>query len=163
VDLAIERNRLRGINTQDPEIQRLNNLISEVSSREAKNSWIENVQASHPRVSTNTHWRLLRILSGKRPRQSPNQPISFSNKSFSKPTAVARRFCRQFTSVTVHKTNKRSRCVNRNLKKKHHLDSAFVPFNEAITKEAILRSSNSTAFGPDGLKSLQLKALDLRP
>jgi hypothetical protein len=158
-NLANERDLLQESDPQDPEISRLNTLIKEVITRENKKTWIKTVEDSHPRVSMEKHWRLLRILSGKRPHQPPNQPITFLDKSFSRPSAIALRFCRQFTSVTTHKSNKRSRRVNRNLKKKYQLDTTFKPFTDQLTKRAILMSLNSSAFGPDGLTSLHLKFL----
>jgi hypothetical protein len=49
--------------------------------------------------------------------------------------------------------------VLKQLKKKHRLDSTFVPFTDQLTKNAILKLSNSTAMGPDGSTSLHLKFL----
>jgi hypothetical protein len=98
-------------------------------------------------------------LSGKHPNQSPNQPIKFGNVSFSKPKAAANRFCRQFTSVSAHKTNLKSRLIMRKLKKLHRLNKSFEPFSNEMNKVAILKSSNSPAVGPDGLTSLHLKFL----
>jgi hypothetical protein len=47
----------------------------------------------------------------------------------------------------------------RELIKVHQLDHSFAPFTSALTKQAILRASNSTACGPDGLTTLHLKFL----
>jgi hypothetical protein len=47
----------------------------------------------------------------------------------------------------------------RELMKVHHLDHSFAPFTSALTKQAILRASNSTACGPDGLTTLHIKFL----
>jgi hypothetical protein len=105
---------------------------------------------------------LLRILSGKRPNQPLNQPIKFGNKCFSKPRAIAEKFCKQFSSVSSHKSNPRSRCVIRKLKQKHQIDPTFSPFTEALTKQAIEKLSSSTAKRSDGLNSLQLKFLGPR-
>jgi hypothetical protein len=159
VDLANERDCLRKLNPQNPEVQRLNLIISDIINREAKATWIKNVEDSHPRDSPEKHWRLLKMLSGKRAYQPPNQPITLSNKNFSRPLAIANRFCKQFSSVKPHKSNKRSCRINRGLKKKHHLETSFCPFTDVLTKGAIQKSSNSAAFGPDGLTALHLKAL----
>jgi hypothetical protein len=48
VDLANEHDLLRESNPQDPEILHLDTLISKVISREAKKTWIKNVEDSHP-------------------------------------------------------------------------------------------------------------------
>jgi hypothetical protein len=45
------------------------------------------------------------------------------------------------------------------LMKVHHLNNSFAPLTLALTKQAILRASNSTAHGPDGLTILHLKFL----
>jgi hypothetical protein len=137
VDLANERDCLRELNPQDPEIQRLYITISDIINHEAMATWIKNVEDSHPRDSPEKHWRLLKMLSGKRAHQPPNQPITFSKKSFSRPLAIANRFCKQFSSVKPHKSNKRSCRINRGLKKKHHLDPNFCPFTDVLTKGAI--------------------------
>jgi hypothetical protein len=42
---------------------------------------------------------------------------------------------------------------------KHQLDCAFKPFTTQLTKDAIMKSLNSAAAGPDGLTSLHLKYL----
>jgi hypothetical protein len=162
VDLTKERDRLRELDPLDPEITRLNALITETIRIENKKEWLRKVEDSSFKVNPEKGWRLLRALSGKRPKQAPNQPIKFGDKKFSKPEAIAARFCRQYTSVSSHKASPRSRKVKRRLKNKHRLDTSFTPFTPELTKAAILRSSNSTALGPDGLTSLHLKHLGPR-
>jgi hypothetical protein len=159
IDLTEERDRRRVVDPQDPEIPRLNQLITDTILSEHKKKWSETIENSKPNSNPDKFWRLTRILSGKRPHQPPNQPIYFGNKCFSKPQAIARRFCRQFKSVGVHKTSSNSRCVLKQLKKKHSLDKTFTPFTDALTKQAILKSFNSTALGLDGLTSIHLKFL----
>jgi hypothetical protein len=55
--------------------------------------------------------------------------------------------------------DRNSRLVIKELKIKHQLDHTFKPFTTQLTKDAIMKSSNSTAAGPDGLTSLHLKYL----
>jgi hypothetical protein len=74
VDLANERDRRREINPQNPVIQHLNTQISDIISCEAKTSWINHVDASHPQANPEKHWKLLRSISGKRRHQPPNRP-----------------------------------------------------------------------------------------
>jgi hypothetical protein len=119
------------------------------------------VTSCKPQENPDKGWRLLRILSGKRPHQSLNQPIFFGSKCYSKPASITNKFCKQFTSVSGHTSSPNARCVNRNIEKKHHLDPLFKPFSTALTEDAIVRSSNSTAVGPDGLTSVHLKYLSL--
>jgi hypothetical protein len=90
---------------------------------------------------------------------TPKPTHFFGNQSFSKPRSIATRFCRQFSSVATHKTTKRSRRIQRNLKKTHQIDPTFKPFTSELTKKAILQSANSSALGPDKLMSLHLKFL----
>jgi hypothetical protein len=155
--LTEERDRRHSIDPHDPELPRLNLEISEMVRCKNRKVWQESVQSSKHRASPDKYWRLIKNLSGKRPNQSPNQPIKFGNVSFSKPKAAANRFCRQFTSVSAHKTNPKSRRVMRKLKKL--FNKSFEPFSNEMTKVAILKSSNSTAVGLDGLTSLHLKFL----
>jgi hypothetical protein len=49
--------------------------------------------------------------------------------------------------------------VIKNIKKKHQIDHSFQPFTSQLTKDAIAKSKNSTAVGPDGLTFLHLKYL----
>jgi hypothetical protein len=62
-------------------------------------------------------------------------------------------------SVTSHTSNPNSRRINRNIKKRLPLDHAFSRFSVELTKDAIAKSSNSIAVGPDGLTSMYLKFL----
>ena len=159
VNLTNERDRLREQDPQDPEVTRLNQVISETVINDSRKRWKELVQDSRPNANPDKHWRLMRILSGKRPQQPPNQPIFFGDKCFSKPKVIASKFCRQFTSTSAHKTSRHSRRVKKNLKRTHRLDFSFKPFTDELTKKAIEMSSNSSAAGPDGLTMLHLKHL----
>jgi hypothetical protein len=159
IDLTKFRDLLHELDPLDPEIPNLNQRITDTISKERKKLWNEKVELSNPRDNPDKHGRLIRILSGKRPHQPPNQPIYFGNKCFSKPQAIARKFCQQFMSVGPHKTDRNSRRVIKNLKKKHQLDHSFKPFTPQLTKDAIAKSSNSTAVGSDGTSSLHLKFL----
>jgi hypothetical protein len=125
IDLTKFRDRLRELDPLDPEIPNLNQLITDTISNEHEKLWREKVESSNPRDNPDKHWRLIRILSGKRPHQPPNQPIHFGNKCFSKPQEIARKFCQQFTSVGPHKTDRNSCRVIKSLKKKASVGSLF--------------------------------------
>jgi hypothetical protein len=129
IDLTAERDRRRELDPHDPEIDSLNLQITDSITKERRKLWREKVEASNPRENPDKHWRLIRILSGKRPHQASNQPIHFGGKCYSKPQAIARRFCQQYTSVGPHKSNRNSCLVIKNLKKKHQLDKSFKPLN----------------------------------
>jgi hypothetical protein len=83
---------------------------------DSRTRWQEAVSSSKPNDNPDKYWRLMRILSEKRPHQPPNQLIHFGNKCFSKPSAIANRFCSQFSCASVHKTSRKSRNVLKNLK-----------------------------------------------
>jgi hypothetical protein len=155
VDLIAERDRLRAQNLLDPGVAELNQSISDSTAKEANKRWQDEVEAAGPHAYPDKFWRLHRILSG--PHQAPNQSVSFGGTIFTKPQAIPKRFCQQFTSSSSHKSNPKSRSVLRKLKRKHQLDTSFRPFTVVLTKKAIIQSSSSTAVGPDGLTSLHLK------
>ena len=159
IELTKERDRLRVANPLDPEIPRLNQLIKDTVNDDRKRLWREKVESSRPSTNPDKHWRLLRLISGKRQHQATNQPIFFGAKCYSKPQAIAGKFCQQFASVGVHKTDRNSRLIDKKLKMKHPLDHTFSPFLPAATRDAIDKSATSTALGPDGLTSLHLKHL----
>jgi hypothetical protein len=159
VDITKERDRRRELDPHNPVITELNTKLSDLITHEAKISWQEEVSFCNPRVNPDKFWRLTRRLSGKCPLQPPNQPITFGDKVFSQPCALATHFCKKFTQVTTHNTNPRSRKVRKNLKKQHSLDHSFRPFTKELTKQAIVGSLNSTAVGPDDLTMLHLKYL----
>ena len=162
VPLVSRRDVLRQTDPTDPEIDNLNDEISMVVCDANRKAWNDKVKSCGPNLNPSKFWGLLRNLSGKRVRQAPNQPITFGTKVFSKPQSIAKKFCRQYTSVGTHRQNPETRRVIRNIRHKHKLVSDFNPFTVASTSDAIKAASNSTATGPDGLTSLHLKHLGPR-
>ena len=158
VPLVGRRDELRRLDPHDPEISDLNDEITSVICESSRKSWVEKVESCSLNSNSTRYWSLLRNLSGKRARQPPNQPITFGNKVLTKNPSIAKRFNKQFSSVSSHKQNPQTRRVMRNLKHKHQIDPEFTPFTEAATKDAINQASNSTA----GLTSLHFKHLGLR-
>jgi hypothetical protein len=92
----------------------------------------------------------------------PNQPISFKGKVFNKNRDIAQKFCRQFTSTVVHKSDPQARRVKRSLGKKHKINTSYKPFTSADTRKAISVSKCSSAVGPDGLTAVYLKHIGPR-
>jgi hypothetical protein len=127
-------------------------VVNELSKKE----WREHVESCGSLTNTAKLWSLLCRLSGKRPPTPPNLPVSFKDKPYTKPMAIASRFNRQFSSVSNHKQNPESRRVMGKLHRKHSLDPSFTPFTKAAVIKAINKSSSSTAVGPDDLSSLHL-------
>lgn len=159
VDLTKLRDDLHRHDPSDPEISRLNDNITSIVCESAKKEWIETVESGDLKSDPAAHWSLIKKLSGKKSYQPPNQPISFGSRAFTKPAAIARRFNKQYTSVKVHRSNKKTRIVQRRLHKLHKIDHSFAPFSMQDTDAAIRQSSNSSAAGPDGLTALHLKHL----
>ncbi|KAF2350571.1 Reverse transcriptase domain [Trinorchestia longiramus] len=90
---------------------------------------------------------------------TPNQPITFGNRVTTSNPIIAQSFCRQFTIVPQFRRNKSSRKIFRSIHKLHPLDQSFPPFTANQTREAIKKSSTSTAAGPDNLTILHFRHL----
>ena len=155
--LIAEREDLRSQDPNDPEIAGLNTRISASIASTARKKWIETVHQADRRTNPSRFWRLLKGLSGKRASVSPNQPITFNNKTMSKPSSIAKHFCKQYANVKTFKQSKESRTIYKNLKKDNPLDRSYTPFSESDVVEAIKARKNSTAAGPNGLTILHLK------
>jgi hypothetical protein len=133
----------------------LNHNISYIIAENKHNLWRDNVKEAGSRPDPSKCWFLLRGLSGKKTFVPPNQPISFGNASFSNSAKISEQFIRQF--VPSPKLDPLTRLVQRKLHLSHQLDHTFSSFTPALTEEAIMKSNNSTATGPDGLTALHLK------
>ena len=79
VDLRKQVNVLRATNPRDSEISGLNRQINEIIDKNARDTWRQEVEEADPKTSSSKFFSLLRKLSGKSKRQSPNQPIRFGN------------------------------------------------------------------------------------
>ena len=119
---------------------------------------MEVVKEADCKLNPMRYWHLLKSLSGKHPRQSPNQPISFDGKVYTKRSSVANQFCKYYVNVAPFKASKDSRQTFQDLKA-NPLDHSFTPFTMAQTAAAIKPSKNLTEFGPNGLTALHLKHL----
>jgi hypothetical protein len=156
-NLIDERDALRSMDPTDPNIEILNQSISSIIAENKRDPWREKVHSSGSPPDPAKCWSLLRSLSGKKTIVPPNQPISFGSATLSKPKDIAEKFIRQF--VPGPKSSLRSRLILRQLHKTHPLDHEYMPFTTAMVTEALAKSSNSTATGPEGLTSLHLKHL----
>ena len=135
-----------------------------MSKATARTRWRTYISSISHRSNVKRFWNTIRSLSGKRAKIPPNQPISFSlndgpPKTCTKPTAVAKYFNKQFTSVTAHSRDPDLRHTLRRVKRTHNLDHSYTPFTAANTAAVIHQCKNSTATGPDGLTILHLKKL----
>jgi len=157
--LIRERDSLRQSDPTNPQISILNNQISSSTSQYARQRWQEALAASDHRLNPSKYWSLLSSLSGKRSSPPPNQPISSGQITHTSAKPISNLFCKQFTSLTHHKSNKATRKFHCKLRKSHPLDPSFSPFNLHLVQQAISKSSNSSAIGPDNLTIHHLKHL----
>ena len=162
--LTTERDSRRAQDPTDPAIPALNAEIDHLIRDTARSRWRATVSSTSYSANTRKFWTLIRSLSGTRTRIPPNQPISFTTldgttKTCTKPSAIAKFFTKQFTSIKPHTQDPELRKTLRRLHQEHQLDHSFSPFTSANTTEAIKQSKNSTATGPDNLSILHLKNL----
>lgn len=159
VTLINQRDALRAANHTDPNIPALNELINESIRSHQQRTWSDTLAKSDHNSNTRHFWSTLRTLSGKSSRPAPNLPISFGNRTYSKSTAIANRFNKQFTSVLPHTSDPLMRKVLRGVRKRKLTDDGVELFSAAQVKAAIAAGGNSTAAGPDKLTILHLKHL----
>jgi len=157
--LILQRDSLRKQDPTDPQIPLLNAQISSASAEYNRKRWEDTISKADHRSNPSKLFSLIKSISGKSSPIPPNQPITFGNKTFSKPKSTANAFAKQFTSHFTHKTNPSTRLLIRNIHSQHPLDNSFTPFDSSLVQEAISNSSNSTSIGPDGLTILHLKHL----
>ena len=157
--LISDRDRLRQQDHNDPTLPDLNRQITQRTQDEALKTWTEHVTSCNHTTNPSKFFRLLRSLSGKSTNPPPNQPINFDNKPYTKASAIASRFTKQFTCIKTHRQDPATRKIYRKIHKRHKLDPDFRPFNERQVQEAIKTASNSTATGPDDMSNLHLKHL----
>ena len=160
--LMKERDEKRNIDPNDPELPDLNRRISFSVRAASRKRWMESVVGADRRTNAPRWWSLLKGLAGKRSFQAPNQPISFNDKVFSNNKHIANEFCKQYANVKPFQPTKESREIFRNLKQNNPLDHSYTPFNTRDAAEAIRRTKNSTAAGPNHITALHLKHIGPR-
>ena len=157
--LIRERDDPRRQDPNDQELPGLNIRISASITSAARQKWIKTVKQADRRGNPTHYWRLLKGLTGKRVSAPPNQPITFKNKTLTKNSSIANHFCEQFTNVKHFQQDKESRRIYKNLKMCNPLDCSYTPFSDSDTIDAIKKSKNSPAAGPNGLTMLHMKHL----
>ena len=158
IALINRRDDLRVTSPGSQEISELSSRISELLNEDARRSWVERVEACSLKHDSSRFWSLLRSLSGKKQSHSPNQPITFNNRTLSSKRDIAKAFCRQFTASSSGRT-RASRRIRRQLNRNHPLDPAFPLFTSDQVRDAIASSGTSTAPGPDLLTIHHLRHL----
>jgi hypothetical protein len=78
VDLIKERDRLREQDPQNPDLANLNQEIKNTIPSNSKKLWQESVSSSKPKANPDKFWRLMGILSGKRPHQTNQSSLEIN-------------------------------------------------------------------------------------
>ena len=155
--LIQERDLLRQANPTDPRLHQLNHNISTNINTNIQQAWKDTMNSCSTSQNSRKYWKIFNNLSGKRPHQDPNQPISFNNQIHTKPQSIATHFCKQFTNPIPYHPSPQTRRTLRQIHKQHPLDHNTDVFTTAQVHDAIKNSSNSIASSPDGLTILHLR------
>ena len=158
--LCDERDDLRDVDPDSPEIAAYNVRIADVVNEEKRKEWLEKLANADHQTNVGVFWGLLRLLVGKSTGgQDPNQPIKFGEKYFTEHSKIANKFTRQYTSIGPHKYDRRARKVNRRIRRMNKLGGVAPVITVDQVVDAIRKTKNSKAEGPDGLTILHLKNL----
>ena len=151
------RDTLRSHNSCDPTLKDLNLEITTLIQEHKTNLWREHLN-KHWDHKHNTHtlWRTIHGLANKKPAPSPNNTITFNNKTAATPTQIANAFNKQFTNTCKHTTTKTNRVVDRNISK---LTTTHIQLTTQQVQEAIKNSKDTNSTGPDKINIRHLKHL----
>ena len=153
-----ERDQMRSNNPSDPRLQDLNNNINKLIADHKLNKWRDHIDNCQP--NSKNLWNTIKDIQGQ-PQQPNNQGIKFNDKIYNNPKKLANKFNSQYTPPSDKKPKKESRKVLRKLKKIKKIKQTDnrVNITETQTKEAIKKTKNSKALGPDEISPLMLKHL----
>ena len=152
--LVDERNELRNTDPANPRIQELNVEINQSINKHRKEKWIEHLENCPP--GSKKLWDTIKSLNDNSPKQNVNQSIKFGNKHFNEPKKLAKKFNAQFTPNAETKPTKEFRGTLRGARKPK---DEKVNFTVENTAEAIKKSKNSKAMGPDQISPVMMKHL----
>ena len=153
-ELIETRNTIRATNPSDPRIQELNIEINEKIADHKRQKWKENVEECSQ--NSKKLWNTIKKLNGNPPRPN-NLGIYFNNKVINDPKKLANKFNTQFTPATSVKSTKAFRRTLRKVHRKTKDDKIII--TEEQTRNAIRKSKNSKAMGPDNISPIMLKHL----
>ena len=156
--LADERDRKCRLNTTDETLNDLKKQIQKLVVEGKRPKWQSAVDTCDHRTGISHLWRLVKGLSVKQPHNSHNKGVRFADQTYLDPKMIANKFIHQFIPPPIRLTGEKSK---RQLKRQfHQLPLIGTPsFTPADTKEAIRLAKSSTAIGPDGMSTIQLKKL----
>ena len=151
-NLIDKRDQMKAANPSDNRIPNLNREIDQKIDEHRKKKWHEHLDTCDP--GSKQLWTTIQSLSGK-PNQPNNEAIHFNNKPVSDRKKIASRFNSQYTPCASTKPTKPFRKILRNLKKRPK-DQKINITTEQV-QEAIKKSKNSKALGPDKISAVMLK------
>ena len=149
-----ERDRIRRNNPSDPRLILLNNNINNKIRKHKLGKWKDHLNDCKP--NSKELWSTIKNIDSQ-PKQPENQGIKFNDKVQVNPKKLADKFNQQFTPPLDKKPIQHSRNILRNLKKK--TSDPEVNITEKQVQEAIDKSKNSKALGPDDISPIMLKHL----
>ena len=110
--LVRERDEKRFQDPDDPSLPELNHQVAASIAAASRKRWMETVVDADRKQNPRRNWNLLKSLSGKRgSKRSPNQPISFKGRVYTKPRGIAYQFLKQYANVKVVKSTKKNRAI----------------------------------------------------
>ena len=160
--LIQERDALRTSNPTDPNIPSIDSQLADTIAADNRRRWRTELDSFSHRQDSGRLWRTMTTLSGKKPKTSPNQPITFSSHTHTNKRKIATAFCRQFSNTVVHTADRAARAFKRKVVRDHPLDHNIPGFSTNMVVQAIKACSNSIATGPNGLTMLHIKHLGSR-
>ena len=156
--LTDERDQQGGLSPADETLIDLHKQIKKLVVEDKLTKWQSAVDKCDHRTGISHLWRLAKGLSGKKPCNSPNKGIRFTDKTYLDLKMIANKFAHQFTPPPIRLTGDMSkRQLNWQF---NQLPLTGMPsFTPANIKEAIRLAKLSTAIGPDGMSTHHLKKL----
>ena len=157
--LMADRDELRTNDPSNPSINNLNHEINDAINTHRRDKWLSHLEQCEPK--NNRLWKTIKSLSSGPPTPI-NQGISFNNATpIDNPRSIANKFNQQYTPKATTKATKSIRHTLRTIRKKATLSSSNSPFiiSPTQTLNAIKKSKNSKALGPDNISPIMIKHL----
>ena len=120
--LADERDEIRKTNPASPQIEVLNQQIDEKVKGHKQSKWRDSLSTFSKHSNVGKLWKTIKTLTNGR-QQDPNRSITFSGKTITNNNQIAAAFNKQFTAVCEKRSNKKSRKVNRMVRKRSLSDA----------------------------------------
>ena len=153
-NLLKERDSLRQQDPADIRIPELTKQINQQHNTHRTKKWLEHLENCGP--NSQKLWSTIKGINNPK-REHQNQSISFNSTKYLNSNKIANKFNSQFTPASTTKPSKEFRRVLRNIRQKPK-DPA-INITTAQTANAIKRSKNSKALGPDNIAPIMLKYL----